>query len=108
MVSNLVENALRYTPAGGYARVSVEAQGSEVYLSVTDNGVGMSQEDQLNAFKRFYRADKGRSRETGGTGLGLAIVKHAATFHNAEISLTSKLGRGTTVMVRFKKAPERH
>ena len=66
-----------------------------------DDGIGIPKEKQARVFERFYRVDKGRSRDMGGTGLGLAIVKHIAEIHNAEITLNSILGKGTDIEVVF-------
>ena len=74
-----------------------------VLLLVQDTGIGISREHQERVFERFYRVDKSRSKATGGTGLGLAIVKHIAARHDAQISMDSELGRGTTITVRFAR-----
>ena len=71
-------------------------------LTIADSGEGIPKEAQDQVFERFYRVDTSRSRELGGTGLGLSIVKHAATFHNATVSLESEPGQGTTVTVDFR------
>ena len=68
-----------------------------------DTGIGIPEEARVHIFERFYRVDKSRSKEIGGTGLGLSIVKHAARLHNAQISVDSEIGKGTTVTVRFPK-----
>lgn len=101
LVSNLVANAVRYNKEGGRVFVWVLPIDGRPALRVSDTGIGIPEEAQEKVFERFYRVDKGRSREQGGTGLGLAIVKHAAAFHNADVSLESKLGEGTTVTVTF-------
>ena len=101
LIENLVQNAIRYNHDGGWVRVKVSSDNGRAVLSVSDNGIGIPREQQERVFERFYRVDKSRSRETGGTGLGLAIVKHIAEIHNAEISLDSEPGKGTTVTVRF-------
>ena len=69
--------------------------------TVSDDGLGIPREAQERVFERFYRVDKSHSRETGGTGLGLSIVKHAAQYHNADISLESEPGHGTSISVTF-------
>ena len=97
MVRNLVDNAIKYNVEKGSVRVSVK----NGCLTVEDTGIGVDQQDQQKIFERFYRVDKSRSREAGGTGLGLSIVKHIAQLHNAQISLTSELGKGTKISVRF-------
>ena len=68
---------------------------------MSDTGVGIPKEHQARVFERFYRVDKSRSKETGGTGLGLSIAKHIAQLHRAALSLTSEVGRGTTMTVQF-------
>ncbi|HEY2992932.1 MAG TPA: ATP-binding protein [Methylomirabilota bacterium] len=95
---NLVDNAVKYTPAGG--RVAVRARaldGERVELSVSDTGVGIPHVDLPRITERFYRVDKARSRELGGTGLGLAIVKHLVLAHGGELAIESQEGQGTTV-----------
>lgn len=103
LVSNLVENAIRYNHPGGRVFVWVLPQGGRPCLRVSDTGIGIPPEAQDKVFERFYRVDKGRSRDMGGTGLGLAIVKHAATYHGADIRLESKVDEGTTITVTFPK-----
>ncbi len=103
LVSNLVENAIRYNHPGGRVFVWVLPQGGRPCLRVSDTGIGIPPESQDKVFERFYRVDKGRSRDMGGTGLGLAIVKHAATYHGADIRLESKVDEGTTITVTFPK-----
>ncbi|MFI5781732.1 sensor histidine kinase [Nocardia sp. NPDC051570] len=99
-LSNLVENAINYSPKGSHVSVSRSLRGGYVNIAVTDRGIGIAKEDQERVFERFFRADKARSRATGGTGLGLAIVKHVAANHNGEITLWSKLGTGSTFTLR--------
>ena len=101
LVGNLVSNAIRYNRKGGSVFVWVLPQGGRPCIRVSDTGIGIPEEDQGKVFERFYRVDKGRSREKGGTGLGLAIVKHAAAFHDAKIDLKSELGKGTQITVTF-------
>ncbi len=94
---NLVNNAIRYTPAGGRIRVSLQAldRGGAVF-SVNDTGAGISREHLPRLTERFYRVDASRSRESGGTGLGLAIVKHVVQRHGGELKISSTLGKGST------------
>jgi two-component system phosphate regulon sensor histidine kinase PhoR len=105
LVRNLVDNAIRHTPAGGAIHVRVEGRDGEAVLSVTDTGVGIPTRDLPRIFERFYRVDRARSRETGGTGLGLAIVKHVVENHGGTVEVRSELGRGSTFEVRLPAAP---
>ncbi|MFI6868010.1 sensor histidine kinase [Nocardia sp. NPDC050406] len=104
-LSNLVENAIAYSPRGSHVSVSRSLRGGYVNIAVTDRGIGIAKEDQERVFERFFRADKARSRATGGTGLGLAIVKHVAANHNGEVTLWSKLGTGSTFTLRIPAHP---
>lgn len=101
LVRNLLDNAVRYATEGGHVRASVEEVDGEVVLAVADDGVGIPTRDLPRVFERFYRVDRGRSRETGGTGLGLAIVRHVAENHGGRATIESELGRGTTVRVHL-------
>jgi two-component system phosphate regulon sensor histidine kinase PhoR len=96
---NLLDNALKYSDKSGQIRIAAEQRNGDVALSVTDRGVGISQDDLPRIFERFYRADKARSRDLGGTGLGLSIVKHIAQLHNGRVEAESELGEGTTIRV---------
>ena len=102
--SNLVSNAIRYTPDVGAvtARWSVNAQGQGEF-SVTDTGPGIASEHLSRLTERFYRVDRSRSRDTGGTGLGLAIVKHIANRHQAQLIIESMPSKGSTFTLRFPK-----
>lgn len=104
MITNLIDNAIKYTDKGGWAKVSVKNDENSVALTVSDNGIGIPEEDKEHVFERFYRVDKSRSRASGGTGLGLSIVRHAAIYHNARIELDSRIGKGTRISVIFPKA----
>lgn len=95
-ITNLFENAINYSDAGGQVGISLKRVDNFAEIVVTDSGVGIALEDQARIFERFYRVDPSRSRETGGTGLGLAIVKHIAINHGGEISVFSKPGLGST------------
>ena len=103
IVWNLAENAVKYSkPEGGHANIDVSRlENGHVRVTVSDDGLGIPREAQERVFERFYRVDKSHSRETGGTGLGLSIVKHAAQYHNADISLESEPGHGTSISVTF-------
>ena len=104
ILSNLVDNALKFTPAGG--RVAVRAMPNHrfVALEVQDTGIGIAEKDQARVFERFYRADKARSRELGGTGLGLSIVKHLAQAFGGSVGLDSQLREGSTFRVTLPRA----
>jgi len=101
-VSNLVSNAVRYTPAGGSILVSV-GQGSDgsLMIEVRDTGAGIAAEHLPRLTERFYRVDRSRSRESGGTGLGLAIVKHVMQRHGASLSISSEVGQGSCFKLTF-------
>jgi two-component system phosphate regulon sensor histidine kinase PhoR len=103
--SNLVNNAVRYTPKGGGIRLDWQTRpdGSAIF-SVRDSGPGIESQHLSRLTERFYRIDKGRSRETGGTGLGLAIVKHVASRHGAELKIESTVGEGSCFSLRFPNA----
>ncbi|MEP7074627.1 MAG: ATP-binding protein [Acidobacteriota bacterium] len=101
MLTNLVDNAIKFNRRGGSVSVSFEQQDAVDMISVTDTGEGMTSEQMERIFERFYRADRARSREVGGTGLGLAIVKHLAKLHGGEVTVTSELTRGTRFQIEF-------
>jgi two-component system phosphate regulon sensor histidine kinase PhoR len=96
MMSNLLDNAIKYTPVGGQITVSTEELKDAMMVSVRDTGIGIPQEELPRLFERFYRVDKARSREMGGTGLGLAIVKHMAKAQGGEVGVTSAQDQGST------------
>ncbi|HLH74717.1 MAG TPA: heavy metal sensor histidine kinase, partial [Chloroflexota bacterium] len=99
LLVNLVDNGLKYTPAGGIVSIAVRRQGDYAHVEVTDTGVGIPPEHLPHLFERFYRVDKARSRATGGTGLGLAISRWIAETHGGTISVASEPGRGSTFTV---------
>ncbi|MFZ9369015.1 MAG: sensor histidine kinase, partial [Ilumatobacteraceae bacterium] len=101
--SNLVDNAIKYSEAGGVVLVEGMNQGDEVVVTVTDHGIGIAERDQKRIFERFYRVDKARSRATGGTGLGLSIVRHIVLEHGGSIDVRSEEGTGSTFMVRLPR-----
>lgn len=101
VISNLVENAIKYNVNDGWVRVSLNADHQYFYLKVSDSGIGISEEDQEKVFERFFRVDKARSRETGGTGLGLAITRRIVLMHKGSIKVHSKEDEGTTFTVRI-------
>jgi signal transduction histidine kinase len=96
---NLVENALRYTPATGRVSLAVRREHGRAIIRVRDDGPGIGTEHQGRIFERFYRVDAARSRRSGGSGLGLAIVKWIAEAHGGQVALTSQPGRGCTFEV---------
>jgi signal transduction histidine kinase len=100
VVTNLVENAVRYTREGSVALQTRRGEGG-VWVDVRDTGVGIAPEHLPRIFERFYRVDAGRSREQGGTGLGLAIVRHLMEAHGGRVEAASVLGRGTTISAFF-------
>jgi len=102
--SNLVSNAVRYTPSGGQVHVVWrDSEDGGVELAVTDTGAGISEEHLPRLTERFYRVDRSRSRDTGGTGLGLAIVKHVANRHQGDLKISSQVGVGSTFCLHFPK-----
>ena len=106
LVYNLIDNGIRYNKEGGQVVVCLAETENTIIFCVKDTGIGISKENQERIFERFYRVDKGRSRETGGTGLGLAIVKHIVAVHHADIEVTSEEDKGTEITVTFHKENE--
>jgi two-component system phosphate regulon sensor histidine kinase PhoR len=104
LVSNLVDNALRYTQNRGKVCVRLETLEARAVLQVADNGRGIPSNELTRIFERFYRIDKARARHTGGTGLGLAIVRHVAEGHGGSVEVASELGRGSTFTVNLPVA----
>ena len=100
-VVNLVDNAIKYSAEGSPVDVSLNVDGDEIVVSVSDQGQGVAREHLPRLFERFYRVDKARSRDMGGTGLGLAIVKHIAQIHGGRVSVDSIVGRGSTFRVHL-------
>lgn len=101
VLNNLVDNAIKYTPAGGRVTVRWRVEGRRAVIEVQDTGIGISKPHQARVFERFYRVDKARSRELGGTGLGLSIVKHWAQVFGGSVEVASELGRGSTFSIRL-------
>ena len=99
MVTNLTDNAIKYTPEEGKVTLSVTVKGGQVLFSVKDNGIGIAPEHVAHIFDRFYRVDKARSRQTGGTGLGLSIVKAIVKQHEGTIEVFSQVDEGTEMRV---------
>jgi two-component system, OmpR family, phosphate regulon sensor histidine kinase PhoR len=104
LLSNLLDNALRHTPAKGTVCVRLDAAESRALLQVADTGEGIPARELPRVFERFYRVDKARARQTGGTGLGLAIVRHVAEAHGGTVRVDSELGRGSTFTVALPVA----
>ncbi|UCG73270.1 MAG: phosphate regulon sensor histidine kinase PhoR [Chromatiales bacterium] len=101
IVSNLVNNAVRYTPEDGSVTIGWHTDKKGGHLSVADTGIGIPADDIPRLTERFYRADSGRARQKGGTGLGLAIVKHALKRHDAELEINSEVGAGSEFVCHF-------
>lgn len=104
LVQNLIENAIKYTNPNGSIFVEVYEENEKIVFSVADTGIGIPTSEQKNIFNDFYRVGDEMTRSTKGSGLGLAIVKRVVDTHKASISLQSRLGKGSTFIVRFKKA----
>ncbi len=98
-ISNLVENAIKYTAEKGLITITIDSDYQNVFLSVSDTGIGIAEEEINKIFERFYRVDKTRNRETGGTGLGLSITHATILMHNGSIKVSSKEQKGTTFLV---------
>ncbi len=101
VMMNVVSNAIKYTPDGGHIGVAAGLAGADVWMEVSDNGIGIPDEDRSRIFERFYRVDKARSRESGGTGLGLSIAKEIVDRHQGSIGLVDRPGPGLTVRVQL-------
>ncbi len=104
-VTNLIENAAKYNHAGGWVRVTLDADHMYFYITVEDNGIGIPQEAQEQIFERFYRADKSHSDEISGTGLGLSLARNAVILHRGSIRVKSTPGEGSTFTVRIPLNP---
>jgi signal transduction histidine kinase len=100
-VSNLIDNAIKYTPEKGAVGVTISYNHEAVTLEVQDNGIGIPAADLDRIFERFYRVDRSRSREMGGTGLGLSIVKHVAQVHGGSVHVTSTPGAGSKFILKI-------
>jgi two-component system, OmpR family, phosphate regulon sensor histidine kinase PhoR len=104
--TNLLENALKYTPSGGRVSVYVRANASQVSVDIEDTGIGIPASSLPRVFERFYRVDRSRSREMGGTGLGLAIVKHVMRAHGGTVEVRSEEGRGSMFTITLPRMSE--
>ncbi len=100
-ISNLVDNAIKYTPEEGSVTVTLDADHQNAFITVADTGIGIPEEEVGRIFERFYRVDKTRDRETGGTGLGLSITHATIMMHNGSIKVNSKEEEGTSIQVRI-------
>ncbi len=103
ILDNLIDNALKYTPADGKVTVTLREQEGTVVMEVRDTGIGIPEEQLPRVFERFYRVDKARSRELGGTGLGLSIVKHLTQSFGGSVEVESQLGAGTVFVVKLPR-----
>lgn len=101
---NLIDNAIKYTPARGKVEIVVKKTGDKVYFAITDTGIGIPAADQDRIFERFYRVDKARSRSLGGTGIGLSIVRNIIKQHGSEVKVKSNEGQGSTFSFYLKVA----
>ena len=105
-IRNLLTNAITFSPASSRITVGAKLKDGVVEITVSDQGIGISLENQSRIFERFYRVDPARSRSTGGTGLGLAIVKHVCENHGGEVSVWSVPGQGSTFTMKFPQMEE--
>jgi len=103
-VHNLISNAVQYSPDGSRVGIGVSLENGVVEISVTDQGVGIPEDERDRVFERFFRVDAARSRNTGGSGLGLAIVKHVVQNHGGDVRVWSQQGRGSTFTIRLPEA----
>jgi signal transduction histidine kinase len=104
--TNLIDNAIKFTPEGGAVEVTLRQDGADAIVSVADSGRGIPPDDLPRIFDRFYRVERSRSREAGGSGLGLAIAKHIVDAHGGRITVMSRPGAGTTFSVALPLARE--
>jgi len=105
MLENLVSNAIKYTPDGGWVKVTFSgAPGNKVVIRVADSGIGIPEKDQSRLFTEFFRADNAREKQEMGTGLGLSIVKEIVDAHQGTIQVESRENHGTTVVVSLPAA----
>jgi signal transduction histidine kinase len=104
MFTNLVDNAVKYTPSGGRVEVIGGSEDSEIVIRIADTGIGIPESKRSRIFERFYRIDKARSKATGGTGLGLSIVRHVAQNHGGRVTVESTPGEGSVFTVHLPRA----
>ncbi|HZJ98916.1 MAG TPA: ATP-binding protein [Tissierellaceae bacterium] len=103
VILNILSNANKYTEESGHIKIGAFQDDEDVVISIKDNGIGISEKDQERIFERFYRVEKGRSRELGGTGLGLSIAKEIIEAHKGHLSLSSELNEGTEISIKLPK-----
>lgn len=103
MITNLIDNAIKFNRPSGTVTVAIRSERDKDLVSVTDTGEGIMADNLQRIFERFYRIDRGRTRDVGGTGLGLAIVKHLARLHGGEVSVSSVLGQGTVFTIELPR-----
>jgi two-component system phosphate regulon sensor histidine kinase PhoR len=101
---NLITNSIKYGSEKGKTIISLNLFNEQVIVEIKDNGIGIAEKHLPRLFERFYRVDKGRSREQGGTGLGLAIVKHIIEAHGETIDVSSAINEGTTISFTLKRS----
>jgi two-component system sensor histidine kinase SenX3 len=105
-VHNLLSNAVNYSPDGSRVGIGVMVDDGAVEIVVTDQGIGIPEDEQGRIFERFFRVDQARARDTGGTGLGLSIVKHVVQNHGGDVRVWSRPGRGSTFTIRLPEASQ--
>ena len=103
MLSNIIDNAIKYNKVGGKVDIKILQNKYEVIINLKDTGMGIPQKDRDRIFERFYRVDKSRSKKITGTGIGLSIVKHIVEYHNGTIVLNSEVNKGTTIEIHLQK-----
>ena len=108
LLNNLITNAVKYNRPGGQVWVQIREQGDAMVVRVKDNGMGIPADSLDRIFERFYRVDKGRSREQGGTGLGLSIVKHIVSFYRGTIRVSSEIDKGSEFVVELPLKREKN
>jgi signal transduction histidine kinase len=101
IISNLVDNAIKYNKEHGWVKVVLDADHQNFLFEVRDSGIGIPEEDLTHIYDRFYRVEKSHSREIGGTGLGLAITRSAVLMHRGSITVTSIIGEGSCFTVKI-------